>query len=186
MTTRLLIADDEPLIRMNLRETLVDQGYLVVGETGDGQSAVNLKNLGNSNPANLAKVTDSELATLVSQVRGAGLLGMSYVYGYDERGSSYFAAISNMFNKVHTTYSGLRTMTTAKDSSFGATTGLRSAVDIWVPQTDGYSQAAAIQLRAEGKEPKIKEIVEATVRLVATGRLMFEVKPVGKGTDIKQ
>lgn len=42
MTTRLLIADDEPLIRMNLRETLVDQGYLVVGEAGDGQSAVNL------------------------------------------------------------------------------------------------------------------------------------------------
>lgn len=42
MTTRLLIADDEPLIRMNLRETLQDQGYLVVGEVGDGQSAVNL------------------------------------------------------------------------------------------------------------------------------------------------
>lgn len=42
MTTRLLIADDEPLIRMNLRETLQEQGYLVVGETGDGQSAVNL------------------------------------------------------------------------------------------------------------------------------------------------
>lgn len=42
MTTRLLIADDEPLIRMNLRESLQEQGYLVVGETGDGQSAVNL------------------------------------------------------------------------------------------------------------------------------------------------
>jgi response regulator NasT len=42
MSTRLLIADDEPLIRMNLRETLQDQGYLVVGETGDGESAVNL------------------------------------------------------------------------------------------------------------------------------------------------
>lgn len=42
MTTRLLIADDEPLIRMNLRETLQEQGYLVVGEAGDGQSAVNL------------------------------------------------------------------------------------------------------------------------------------------------
>ncbi|GAB4429860.1 MAG: response regulator [Chloroflexi bacterium OHK40] len=42
MTTRLLIADDEPLIRMNLRETLQEQGYLVVGEVGDGQSAVNL------------------------------------------------------------------------------------------------------------------------------------------------
>jgi two-component system, response regulator PdtaR len=42
MTTRILIADDEPLIRMNLRETLQDQGYIVVGEVGDGQSAVNL------------------------------------------------------------------------------------------------------------------------------------------------
>ena len=42
MTTRILIADDEPLIRMNLRETLEEQGYLVVGEVGDGQSAVNL------------------------------------------------------------------------------------------------------------------------------------------------
>ena len=42
MTKRILIADDEPLIRMNLRETLQEQGYLVVGEVGDGQSAVNL------------------------------------------------------------------------------------------------------------------------------------------------
>ncbi len=42
MTTRLLIADDEPLIRMNLRESLQEQGYLVVGEAGDGLSAVNL------------------------------------------------------------------------------------------------------------------------------------------------
>jgi two-component system, response regulator PdtaR len=42
MTTRILIADDEPLIRMNLRETLQEQGYIVVGEVGDGQSAVNL------------------------------------------------------------------------------------------------------------------------------------------------
>jgi response regulator NasT len=42
MTTRILIADDEPLIRMNLRETLQEQGYLVVGEVGDGQSAVHL------------------------------------------------------------------------------------------------------------------------------------------------
>ncbi|RRR73260.1 MAG: response regulator [Candidatus Viridilinea halotolerans] len=42
MTTRILIADDEPIIRMNLRETLQEQGYLVVGEVGDGQSAINL------------------------------------------------------------------------------------------------------------------------------------------------
>jgi AmiR/NasT family two-component response regulator len=42
MTIRILLADDEPIIRMNLRETLQEQGYLVVGEVGDGQSAVNL------------------------------------------------------------------------------------------------------------------------------------------------
>jgi response regulator NasT len=39
---RLVIADDESLIRMNLREVLVGLGYLVVGEAGDGISAVNL------------------------------------------------------------------------------------------------------------------------------------------------
>lgn len=42
METRILIADDEPLIRMNLRESLVELGYLVVGETGDGMSAINM------------------------------------------------------------------------------------------------------------------------------------------------
>src|SRR5215208_185987 len=40
--TRLVIADDESLIRMNLKETLVGLGYLVVGEAGDGVSVVNL------------------------------------------------------------------------------------------------------------------------------------------------
>jgi response regulator NasT len=39
---RLVIADDESLIRMNLKETLVTLGYLVVGEVGDGVSAINL------------------------------------------------------------------------------------------------------------------------------------------------
>jgi response regulator NasT len=39
---RLVIADDESLIRMNLKETLVGLGYLVVGEAIDGISAINL------------------------------------------------------------------------------------------------------------------------------------------------
>jgi len=117
-----------------------------------GCSDVNLKNLGSPNPAQLDRVTDPALSNLVSQLSGAGLLGMTYVYGYDEAGSGSFGAMSNMFNKVHTSYPGLRTMTTAKDSSFGTTTGLRSVVDIWVPQTDDYNQAAANQLRAEGKD----------------------------------
>jgi response regulator NasT len=40
--TRLIIADDESIIRMDLREMLTNLGYLVVGEVGDGRSAVNL------------------------------------------------------------------------------------------------------------------------------------------------
>ncbi|MCG8351682.1 MAG: response regulator [Chloroflexales bacterium] len=42
MEKRILIADDEPLIRKNLSEALNELGYLVVGETGDGLSAVNM------------------------------------------------------------------------------------------------------------------------------------------------
>ena len=41
-STRVVIADDDPIIRMDLREMLTGLEYLVVGEAGDGQSAVNL------------------------------------------------------------------------------------------------------------------------------------------------
>lgn len=40
--TRILIADDESLILMDLREMLTNLGYLVVGEANDGRSAVNM------------------------------------------------------------------------------------------------------------------------------------------------
>ncbi len=39
---RVIIADDESLVRADLREALTEQGYLVVGEVGDGRSAVNM------------------------------------------------------------------------------------------------------------------------------------------------
>jgi two-component system, response regulator PdtaR len=40
--TRLLIAEDEVISRMDLREMLENLGYTVVGEAGDGLAAVNL------------------------------------------------------------------------------------------------------------------------------------------------
>jgi response regulator NasT len=40
MTARLLIADDEALIRFHIREVLLALGYLIVGEAADGQQAV--------------------------------------------------------------------------------------------------------------------------------------------------
>jgi two-component system, response regulator PdtaR len=42
MPTRIIIAEDDTLIRMDLKEELQKQGYLVVGDVGDGESAINL------------------------------------------------------------------------------------------------------------------------------------------------
>jgi response regulator NasT len=41
-TTRVVIAEDEALIRMDLAEMLAEEGYDVVGEAGDGERAVEL------------------------------------------------------------------------------------------------------------------------------------------------
>lgn len=40
--TRVVIAEDEAIIRLDLRETLEEEGYVVVGETGRGDEAVRL------------------------------------------------------------------------------------------------------------------------------------------------
>jgi response regulator NasT len=42
VTIRVVIAEDEAIIRMDLRETLEEEGYEVVGETGRGDTAVEL------------------------------------------------------------------------------------------------------------------------------------------------
>ena len=42
MGTRVVIAEDEAIIRLDLRETLEEEGYEVVGETGRGDTAVEL------------------------------------------------------------------------------------------------------------------------------------------------
>ena len=39
---RVLLAEDEALIRLDLKEMLEEEGFVVVGEAGDGQSAVEL------------------------------------------------------------------------------------------------------------------------------------------------
>jgi AmiR/NasT family two-component response regulator len=42
MPLRVVIAEDEAIIRMDLRETLEEEGYEVVGETGRGDQAIEL------------------------------------------------------------------------------------------------------------------------------------------------
>ncbi len=39
---RVVVAEDEPLIRLDIVESLTDAGYEVVGEAGDGETAVRL------------------------------------------------------------------------------------------------------------------------------------------------
>lgn len=39
---RIVIADDEPIIRMDLRRTLENMGHVVTGEAGDGKQAVEM------------------------------------------------------------------------------------------------------------------------------------------------
>ena len=39
---RVVIAEDEAIIRLDLKETLQDEGYLVVGDTGRGDTAVEM------------------------------------------------------------------------------------------------------------------------------------------------
>ncbi|MGI9643974.1 MAG: ANTAR domain-containing response regulator [Ilumatobacteraceae bacterium] len=42
MPLRVVIAEDEAIIRMDLRETLEEEGYVVVGETGRGDQVIDL------------------------------------------------------------------------------------------------------------------------------------------------
>lgn len=42
LTIRVVIAEDEAIIRLDLRETLEEEGYDVVGETGRGDEAIRL------------------------------------------------------------------------------------------------------------------------------------------------
>jgi response regulator NasT len=41
-TTRVVIAEDEAIIRLDLKELLEEEGYVVVGETGRGDEAIEL------------------------------------------------------------------------------------------------------------------------------------------------
>ena len=42
MAVRVVIAEDEAIIRLDLKETLEEEGYVVVGETGRGDEAIEL------------------------------------------------------------------------------------------------------------------------------------------------
>lgn len=92
------------------------------------------------------------LTQYVPRIRKAGLFSRAYLYGFDEIKPEKFNEVREVFNAAHQLAPGLPTMTTAQDTSFGKETGLRDAVDIWVPLTPSYDLREAEELRREGKQ----------------------------------
>lgn len=64
MPTRVVIAEDEAIIRLDLKETLEEEGYEVVGETGRGDEAVQL-------------VRDHEPDLVILDIKMPGLDGLA-------------------------------------------------------------------------------------------------------------
>jgi response regulator NasT len=64
MSTRVVIAEDEAIIRLDLKEILEEEGYEVVGETGRGDEAVDL-------------VREHEPDLAILDIRMPGLDGLS-------------------------------------------------------------------------------------------------------------
>ena len=64
MAVRIVIAEDEAIIRLDLKETLEEEGYEVVGETGRGDEAV-------------ALVKDHEPDIAILDIKMPGLDGLS-------------------------------------------------------------------------------------------------------------
>lgn len=64
MPTRVVIAEDEAIIRLDLKETLEEEGYEIVGETGRGDEAVEL-------------VKDHEPDIAILDIKMPGLDGLS-------------------------------------------------------------------------------------------------------------
>jgi hypothetical protein len=114
-----------------------------------GMNAFNIIGVGAG--GNMERVREA-IKTFVPRIRREGLLNLAYFYGFDEVKKEKFESARESFEEIHRTAPGIPTMTTAQDHSFGRKSGLREAVDIWVPLTPSYDYAEAEQLRREGKQ----------------------------------
>ena len=74
MPTRVVIAEDEAIIRLDLKETLEEEGYEVVAETGRGDEAVELVREHRPDVTILdIKMPGLDGLSMVSAIRAAGI-----------------------------------------------------------------------------------------------------------------
>lgn len=88
----------------------------------------------------------------VDSLRQMGLVNKAFVYGFDEAPASDFVHLREAFGYIKTRFPDVKTVTTAKDPSFGIESGLDAVVDIWVALTAYYDISIADAARLRGKE----------------------------------
>ncbi|HOL66343.1 MAG TPA: DUF4091 domain-containing protein [bacterium] len=87
---------------------------------------------------------------LVPWLREQGLLPLSCFYGFDEQWYEFFDFAAQIFSRVKKT--GLKTMSTIHDASYGTNSVLKDALDIFVAGVTSYNYETALKARQMGKE----------------------------------
>ena len=93
-----------------------------------------------------------KLDQYVNQLRRAGIAQRAYIYGFDEAAPDRFEALRTVFGYLKGRYPDIKTVTTARDPSYGLETGLAPVGDVWAPELALYDERAAEIARQAGEE----------------------------------
>ena len=98
------------------------------------------------------------LKPYIERLKAEGLLEMAYIYGFDERGKSYFDGIAGLKAKLARDFPGVPLLTTAfsyyemTKMKYSAIPETWFAPDWFCPLSSVYSEALSEKLRRNGKQ----------------------------------